>query len=406
MRYDMIPAALSEPIYTEVNCPNCGEPVSPNHRTCDYCGVDVAVAALLAEQQAMLPIRLPQGVPASLEVLIPRIGDYLIEQGLVETSQLKEALSYQDQRSREGQPVLLGQALLELGMISRETLDQVIAAQILQLQNLLSEANRSLKQRIDERTRELRQALEQLSELNHLKSNFVANISHELRTPLTHIKGYLDVLNDGGLGALNEDQLDALSAIKTAEERLDRLIEDLIQFSLASRADLTLNLRQIAPGKLIMSAVERGLIKARLQDIKLKVRVQPDLPCVTADEDKVGWVLLQLLDNALKFTPRGGQVAMRATATDNGSINFSVIDTGIGIPEDRISEIFEPFHQLDGSPTRRYSGTGLGLAMVRKIVKAHGSQIKVRSLEGKGSRFEFDLPIDEAVPAAQKQTTR
>jgi signal transduction histidine kinase len=116
---------------------------------------------------------------------------------------------------------------------------------------------------------------------------------------------------------------------------------------------------------------------------------------VRVDEDKIGWVLFQLLDNAIKFTPEGGHVEVRATL-ENGIVTTSVIDTGIGIPADRIPEIFEPFHQLDGSTTRHYAGTGLGMAMVRRIIEAHGSQIKVQSIVDRGSHFAFSLPVIQA----------
>jgi signal transduction histidine kinase len=376
----------------DFNCPSCGQPVSPNQRFCEHCGVDVAVAALLAEQQAMLPIHIPQGISISPEVLVPRIGDYLIEKELLTTGQLQKALAFQQKCSEEGKPLLLGQALLELGLIDRETLDQAITAQILQLQNALNVANQSLKQRVEERTRELRQALERLSELNQLKSNFIANISHELRTPLTHIKGYLDILGDGGLGSLNENQVEALNVLKKAETRLERLIEDLIQFSLAARGDLSLNRGEVPINKLIQIAADRSLSKARQQELTLKVLLQEGLPPVRVDEDKIGWVIIQLLDNAIKFTPQGGQVIVQSSSNHAGLITVAVMDTGIGIPQERLGEIFEPFHQLDGSATRRFAGTGLGLAMVRRIIEAHGSQIKVLSVVGKGSRFEFSLP--------------
>jgi signal transduction histidine kinase len=399
----MISQDLSNLMNANMNCPSCGEPVSPDHRYCEHCGVDLAIAALLAEQQAMLPIRIPQGMPMSPELLVPRIGDYLIERGLLKTSQLQTALAFQRQRANEGKPLLLGQALLELGMITRETLDQVITAQILQLQYTLNEANQSLKQRVEDRTRELRQALERLSELNQLKSNFIANISHELRTPLTHIKGYLDILSDGGLGSLNKEQQDAINVLKKAENRLERLIEDLIQFSLASRGDLSLNLRELETIQVVKTAVERSRNKARQQEIELIIDIPANLPSINADEDKIGWVLLQLLDNALKFTPKGGQVAIHARHNHAGLMNFVIRDSGIGIPDERISEIFEPFHQLDSSATRRYQGTGLGLAMVRRIIEAHGSQIKVKSVVGKGSQFEFDLPVSENIKQTKER---
>jgi signal transduction histidine kinase len=143
---------------------------------------------------------------------------------------------------------------------------------------------------------------------------------------------------------------------------------------------------------LIQIAADRSLSKARQQELTLKVLLQEGLPPVRVDEDKIGWVIIQLLDNAIKFTPQGGQVIVQSSSNHAGLITVAVMDTGIGIPQERLGEIFEPFHQLDGSATRRFAGTGLGLAMVRRIIEAHGSQIKVLSVVGKGSRFEFSLP--------------
>lgn len=377
----------------DVNCPSCGKPVSSSHRHCVHCGVDLAVAAILAEQQAMLPVHLPQGMPISPEVLVPRIGDYLIERGYLSADELQIALNYQQEHTREGKPLLLGQALLELGLINRERLDEAVTAQILQLQNALKIANQSLRNQVEERTQELRRALLRLSELNQLKSNFIATISHELRTPLTHIKGYLDILIEGGLGQLSVEQINALEVMKKAETRLEQLIEDLIQFSLSARGDLSLTLSLVSVEKLVQGTMERSRAKAAQKGVELIHRLEGALPPVRVDEDKIGWVLLQLVDNAIKFTPSGGTVALEAIGNKKGLIAFIVKDTGIGIPADRIEEIFEPFHQLDGSATRRYSGTGLGLAMVRRIIDAHGSQIKVYSELGKGSQFEFELPI-------------
>lgn len=360
-------------------------------RFCEHCGVDLAMAVVLAEQEALLPIQPVSGLPMVPEVLVPRIGDYMIERKLLEPEDLRRALSHQKEQAQKGNSVLLGQAMLELGLVSRETLDEVVTAQILELQNALSDANRALKQRVQERTLELQRALERLSELNILKSNFVSNISHELRTPLTHIKGYLDLFAEGGLGPLNQSQLDALQVMMRAEERLERLIEDLIQFSLSSRSDLNLNLEKVDLQTLIKNSIDRLRPKAQAQGISIHATLGQNLPPVWADEDKIGWVLLQLLDNAVKFTPKGGKVIIQASI-NLGPVNIAVIDTGIGIPKERIPEIFEPFHQLDGSATRHYGGTGLGLTMARHIIEAHGSRVKVDSIVGRGSRFEFTLP--------------
>lgn len=141
---------------------------------------------------------------------------------------------------------MIGQKLLELGLVDRETLDQVVTEQILQLQQALQLANRQLEQRVLERTQDLQQALNKLSELNELKSNFISTISHELRTPLTHLKGYITLLADGSLGDLSEAQQEAMDVMERAEARLEHLIEDLIQFSLIARGQLSLTLNPTA----------------------------------------------------------------------------------------------------------------------------------------------------------------
>jgi signal transduction histidine kinase len=378
----------------ELTCPNCGLPVNPQARYCSHCSVDLAIAAALAEQRLVLSTSLSSGMPLAPEILVPRIGDYMIERGLLSPEELQKALVYQTEQSKAGKPVLLGQALLELGFTNREVLDQVVTAQILELQNALNSANQNLKQRVEERTQELQHALDRLSELNQLKSNFIANISHELRTPLTHIKGYLDLLSENGLGPLARPQTDAIQVMKRAEGRLERLIEDLIQFSMASKGEFSLNLKDVPVGPLFQAAIDRFQSRANASEIKLVLRLPNSRVIIKADEDKLAWVLQQLLDNALKFTPKGGKVLLQASL-DNGPLCISVIDTGIGIPSDRLPEVFEPFHQLDSSATRRYAGTGLGLAMVRQIVEAHGSQVRVRSVPGQGSCFEFNLPVSQ-----------
>ena len=127
-----------------------------------------------------------------------------------------------------------------------------------------------------------------------------------------------------------------------------------------------------------------------------RVRIREHMPdtslVVNVDREKMRYVLTELLDNAIKFTPEGGVVRLVILAEDS-LVSISIQDTGIGIAKERLAELFEPFHQLDGSVTRRYGGVGLGLALVRKIIEAHGSTIEVSSVEGKGSRFDFQLPL-------------
>jgi signal transduction histidine kinase len=378
-----------------ISCPNCAKPVDLKTRYCEHCGVDLVFAAAVAERSVISPTQVPAGVPLAPEILVPRMGDTMLEQGIIQPEQLQQALEYQKKRAEEGHPVLLGQALLELGLVTRKALDQVITVQILQLQNALSDANRQLEQRVQERTADLQRALERLSELNQLKSNLIANISHELRTPLTHLKGYLDILAQGGLGDMNPQQTDVLAVMQRAETRLERLIEDLIQFSLASRGELNIKLRSFHLADMIRLTLERSSDKAATAGINLSANLPQDLPQVRADEEKISWVLSQLVDNAIKFTSNGGRVEIEAVL-ESSLVTVAVTDTGIGIPQERLEEIFESFHQLDGSATRRFGGTGLGLAMAQRIIEAHGSKINVESVLGLGSRFEFSLPAMKA----------
>ncbi|HSO28123.1 MAG TPA: histidine kinase dimerization/phospho-acceptor domain-containing protein, partial [Anaerolineales bacterium] len=218
----------------KVSCPQCAQPVNPKARYCEQCGVDLALAAVMAERTVISPAHVGE-TPLSPEILVPRIGDSMVDRGFLTEAQLRQALDFQRTETAKGRQILVGQAMIELGFVSREILDSIVTERILQLQTALQSLNRQLEGRVQERTQELQRALQRVGELNQLKSNFIANISHELRTPLTHIKGYLDLLVENSLGPLTEQQVDALAVIQRAETRLERLIEDLIQFSLESR---------------------------------------------------------------------------------------------------------------------------------------------------------------------------
>lgn len=383
---------MNLPMSINVSCPRCDQPISANAQYCEHCGVELGIAAAVAERDILPFAEMPASAPISPEVLVPRLGDYLIDKGVLTTDGLQQALDHQQKELHAGRPRLLGQALLELGLINRETLDQVVTEQILQLQSALHESNQTLEKRVMERTAELQQALRRLAELNQLKSNFISNISHELRTPLTHIKGYLELLNDEELGELDAQQKRAVEVTLKSTERLERLIEDLLQFSLAVRGELSLKLEDIWLDRLFKRLYDSYWTKASSKLIDFQARA-PDSPTqVHVDPEKTEWVLGQLLDNAFKFTPAGGQVILSAQLHE-GLVTISVIDTGIGIPDGKIGEIFQVFHQLDGSNTRRYEGTGLGLAFVQRIIESLGSQIRVDSAVGQGSTFSFTLPV-------------
>jgi signal transduction histidine kinase len=328
------------------------------------------------------------------ETLVPRLGELLIERGVLGPDDLEAALDFQRKKISKGEPCLIGQALVELGFVDQYSIDEIVTVQIFQLQHKLERTNKDLEQRVAERTADLQQALSKLTELNQLKSNFISNISHELRTPLTHIKGYLDILSDQSMGPLSTSQENAINVLLRSEERLEQLIDDLIQFSLAVKGELNLSLDALDIRQLVEAYLPQTLKKAQAKDIDLEVLLPKNLPRILADEDKMQWVFNQLLDNGIKFTPSGGSVTLSAKHAGD-LVKFKISDSGIGIPEERIEEIFHPFHQLDGSVTRRYSGTGLGLAMVHRILEAHGVSLDVDSKPGEGTRCTFLLPVAE-----------
>jgi signal transduction histidine kinase len=325
------------------------------------------------------------------EMLVPRMGEYLIQKGLITAEGLQKALDYQLNQTAQGNTILLGQALIDLEILERADLDQVVTEQILQLRSALQSANRTLERRVEERTAELQKALERVSELSQLKANFISNISHELRTPLTHIKGYLELLVTESLGPVGEEQKHALQVSQQSANRLETLIEDLIMVSLASRGELSLKQEEVDIRRIANLAVKSSLTKAAERGVNLQAVIDEDVPTVQADSQKTAWVLHQLIDNGIKFTASGGSVVVSVKREGENLVIVSVTDTGIGIPASRLNDIFEPFHQLDGSSTRHYGGTGLGLSLVRQIVEAHGSMIEVQSVEGRGSSFRFPL---------------
>ena len=327
----------------------------------------------------------------SPEMLVPRMGEYLIQKDLITDENLKIALDYQLKQAEEDNQILLGQALIDLKFIERSDLDQAVTEQILQLRNALQAANRTLERRVDERTSELQKALERVSELSQLKANFISNISHELKTPLTHVKGYIELLISESLGPISDEQKHALQVSQQASHKLEGLIEDLIMVSLASRGELSIKLDDMDIRRIVSLAVKSFADKAKNREIELKTDIDENVPFAQGDSQKIGWVLGQLIDNGIKFTSTGGSVVVSLKREGENLVIVSVTDTGIGIGPNEIKDIFEPFHQVDGSSTRRYGGTGLGLSLVRQIIEAHGSMIEVQSVEGRGSLFKFPL---------------
>lgn len=324
------------------------------------------------------------------EVLVPRIGDVLVEQNLLTTEKLNLALRIQAEERTQGNSALIGQILVEHGFITQDTLTQAVTQQILQLHNALRQANATLEQRVKDRTRELEIAYSKLRELATLKANFISNISHELRTPLTHIKGYINLLLENDLESFQPDQQYALQVIEKASERLSRLIEDLILFSTSETSSLQITKEYFDIVQTGQKVLEQNQVGAKAKKILLLMDI-PETNCiVNSDQQKIHWVINQLVENAIKFTAPGGKISIGIHSLEN-NVQVSVRDSGMGIPSDKLEEVFEPFHQLDESTTRQQGGTGLGLSLARKIIEALGSSLSVTSSLGHGSTFTFLL---------------
>lgn len=325
------------------------------------------------------------------EMLVPRMGEYLIQKGLITAQGLQRALDHQQDETAKGNHLLLGESLVALNLIERNKLEQAVTEQIIQLRSALQAANRTLERRVEERTAELQKALERVSELSQLKANFISNISHELRTPLTHVKGYLELLVSESLGSINEEQRHAIQVSQQSTGALESLIEDLIMVSLASRGELSIKQEAVDIRRLTGLVIKSASEKAAKRRVTLNALIDQNVPLVQADSQKIAWVLHQLIDNGIKFTSGEGRVVVGVQREGENLVTVSVTDTGIGIPAERVNDIFESFHQLDSSSTRHYGGTGLGLSLVREIIEAHGSMLEVQSIEGRGSTFRFPL---------------
>ena len=229
-----------------------------------------------------------------------------------------------------------------------------------------------------------------LKQLEKIRQDFVANVSHELRTPLTTIKGYAETLLDG---ALKEDQaFQFVQVIKRHTDRLTKIVEDLLMLSRIETKEFQLKMEAIPLRDFIDDVVEFVKEPAEKKKVSLSRSEIPSSLAVQADRDYLEQILINLLDNAVKYTPEGGKVIVSAIEKDSKEIQFSVEDNGIGIPKEDLSRIFERFYRVDKGRSKELGGTGLGLSIVKHLVQAHGGRVWVESQPGKGSTFYFTLP--------------
>lgn len=247
-----------------------------------------------------------------------------------------------------------------------------------------------LEARVTERTAQLQSALTELQEIDRLKSEFIANVSHELRTPLLHVKGTVNLLTDGALGTLSPAQSQGMRVVQEAIDRLERIVEDIVDFSQIHEQQL--EMEPVALGEVYQNAVSSLQARAARRQVALRLVMPEKLPTFRANRQAITRVLWHLLDNAIKFSPPGSQVQVIGEPVDT-SVRIRVCDQGPGIAPEQQEHIFKLFYQADSSATRKAGGLGLGLGLVKALLEAHGTLVELHSPPGQGAEFAFELPM-------------
>ncbi|MBL8098153.1 MAG: response regulator [Anaerolineales bacterium] len=260
----------------------------------------------------------------------------------------------------------------------------------------LRELNMQLEHRVAERTTELNKTNLELEHANHAKDEFLANMSHELRTPLNSILGLSESLLEQHRDPLTQSQQKSLQIIESSGKHLLDLINDILDLSKLQAGMFDFYPQLVQPDELCKSSIIFVKSQVMKKNITLNYEVEEKISAFYADPRRLKQILVNLLTNAVKFTPENGQVTIKVnTKAEKEVIAFSVIDTGIGISQENLSRLFTPFVQVESSLNRNFEGTGLGLALVQKLTDVHGGSVEVETEVGKGSRFTINLPYKQ-----------
>lgn len=242
---------------------------------------------------------------------------------------------------------------------------------------------------------------ERLNELDEIKQAFFQTITHDLRNPLSAIMGYAEILSESLKDTVTEKQLNQIKIVHTAAGQLTAMVNDILDISKLEAGAMKLEFQPVSLRDIVTQLVDLLSVQAQKFKVTLAADVDPDLPSIHADLDLLRRVVMNLITNALKFTPEGGTVTVRAARDGADSVRLSVTDTGCGIPKDKLKYMFTKFFQVDETKTlARKKGTGLGLTIVKQVVEAHGGKVWVESEWEKGSSFIFVVPIKPPALAA------
>jgi signal transduction histidine kinase/DNA-binding response OmpR family regulator len=319
------------------------------------------------------------GMAALLLVIVIAAFHFLVVRRIGQAAKLMEHMSANPTTSARLPP----QQGDELG---------VMAQAFNHLVDSLRESHQGLEQRVAQRTAELAQAKTAAEAANRAKSEFVANMSHEVRTPMNGVLGMTELLLDT---PLTPDQREALKVVKSSADSLLSVINDILDFSKIEAGKFDLDPAEFRLRDALEDTLKTLALRAHTKGLELTCAIPPEVPdLVVGDAGRLRQVLVNLVGNAIKFTERG-EVVVRAErgpqTGDDLRVRFSVTDTGIGIPPEKLTAIFDPFTQADGSTTRRHGGTGLGLTISSRLVGLMGGRLEVESAVGQGSRFHFEV---------------
>lgn len=323
-------------------------------------------------------------------------------------SPMKQALTkkqlVKQSRPGNGQPseaelavplILRGEVIGVLGVKREKTLDWA-EEEVSAVEAVADQLTRALENaRLSE---EQEKTIEQLKEVDRLKSEFLTSMSHELRTPLNSIIGFADVLLQGIDGDLNDMALNDIRLIYNSGQHLLALINDILDISKIEAGMMELVREPLDMKEIVYDVLAASNSLVKDKPVKIVIDVADNLPPVFADKLRLNQVLLNLASNAAKFTHQGS-ITIQANLNEEmpDKMRIAIIDTGIGIAPDKINTIFDRFRQADSSTTRQYGGTGLGLAICKQLVEMHGGELKVASQVGQGSEFYFSIPLVETI---------